>query len=324
VYNKIFTKILDSSIWLAPDPHRIVWITLLAAMDEDGNAMFASTANLAARARVTREQAASAIRAFESPDPDSGDPDNEGRRVERFPGGWHILNAAKYRSIVTKEIARERTRERVAKWRERKREVTQGNAGVTPSNAAKRKRDASVTPSEARAISTAEDQELSDASRPHPGAIAGAIPAGESVQAFTDPTSGVRAVARAMVKAADPPDDLAAGFTEFWTAYPRKEAKRDALKVWKARRIGTNPYLIQRIVSDVQERAAHHRPWLDGFTPHAPTYLRGERWTDAIDRSRPKTRIASAQDIAGDLLDQARADRAAVTNLLLTDERSEP
>ena len=34
MYNKLFTKILDSSIWLAPDPVRLVWITLLAAMDE--------------------------------------------------------------------------------------------------------------------------------------------------------------------------------------------------------------------------------------------------------------------------------------------------
>lgn len=137
MYNKLFTKILDSSIWLAPDPHRLVWITLLAAMDEDGNAMFASTKNLAARARVSDEQAADAIRAFESPDSDSGDQDNEGRRVERFPGGWHVLNAHKYRELVTRAVSRERTRERVARFR-----AKQSNANVTPSNER-------VTPSEA-------------------------------------------------------------------------------------------------------------------------------------------------------------------------------
>lgn len=147
MYNKLFTKILDSSIWLAPDPHRLVWITFLAAMDEDGNAMFASAANVAARARVTREQAESAIAAFEGPDPDSGDPENEGRRIERFPGGWHVLNAAKYRALVTKAIIREQTRIRVARHREK------NNAAVTHE---KREANAPVTPSVSEARAEAE------------------------------------------------------------------------------------------------------------------------------------------------------------------------
>ena len=146
MYNKLFTKILDSSIWLAPDPHRLVWITLIAAMDEDGNAMFASAGNLAARARVTREQAEAAVLDFEGPDPDSGDPDNEGRRIERFPGGWHVLNAAKYRDLVTKAIIREQTRERTARYRAK----LNGDAHVTQD---KRISDASVTPSRSIAVS---------------------------------------------------------------------------------------------------------------------------------------------------------------------------
>lgn len=141
MYNKLFTKILDSSIWLAPDPHRLVWITLLAAMDEDGVVQFASVANVAARARVSKEDAAAAMLAFESPDQDSGDPENEGRRVERFPGGWLVLNASKYKALVTKVVAREKVRERVAKHRAKHAAVTLGNAEVTLANAL-------VTPSE--------------------------------------------------------------------------------------------------------------------------------------------------------------------------------
>jgi hypothetical protein len=142
MYNKLFTKILDSSIWLAPDPHRLVWITLIASMDEDGNAMFACADNLAARARVTVEEAEAAIADFEAPDPKSGDPENEGRRIERFPGGWHVLNAHKYRQMVTKQIIREQTRMRTEKWRKKK----AGDAPVTQS-------DESVTTSEAIALS---------------------------------------------------------------------------------------------------------------------------------------------------------------------------
>ena len=149
MYNKLFTKILDSSIWLAPDPHRLVWITLIAAMDEDGNAMFAGAGNLAARARVTRDQAEAAVASFEGPDPDSADPDNDGRRIERFPGGWHVLNAHKYRAMVTKAIIQAQTRERVAKYRA-KAALTLGNAAVTHEQ---RNGNAAVTPSEALSIS---------------------------------------------------------------------------------------------------------------------------------------------------------------------------
>jgi hypothetical protein len=157
LYNKLFTKILDSSIWLAPDPHRLVWITLIAAMDEDGNAMFACVDNLAARARVSVKQAEIAVAAFEAPDPKSGDPENEGRRIERIPGGWLVLNAHKYRAMVTKAISRERTRARTAAWRERKKEsVTLGDAPVTPGDASVTPRDDAVTPSEALSESTSE------------------------------------------------------------------------------------------------------------------------------------------------------------------------
>lgn len=136
MYTKLFAKILDSSIWLAPDPHRLVWITLLAAMDEDCNAFFACSENLAGRARVTLQATEAAILAFESPDPKSGDPEFDGRRIERIPGGWHILNGPKYREIVTKSIAREKTRERVQRWREKQKEaVTTSNGAVTKSNA---------------------------------------------------------------------------------------------------------------------------------------------------------------------------------------------
>ena len=118
--------------------------------------MFASTKNVAARARVTTEQAESAIQAFESPDPDSGDPENDGRRIERFPGGWLVLNAHKYRAIVTKAVARERTRERVAKFRAKKEEC---NADVTKCNVP-------VTPSDAEAYADTESETNKEAAAP--------------------------------------------------------------------------------------------------------------------------------------------------------------
>lgn len=138
VYNKLFTKILDSSIWLASDTTRIVWITLIAAMDEDGFCPFATVENLAARARVELKAAKKAVAELESPEPETATADNDGRRIERVPGGWLVINASKYRQMVTRLVVREQTRERVKRHRARNASVTACNApvlNVTPSEA---------------------------------------------------------------------------------------------------------------------------------------------------------------------------------------------
>jgi hypothetical protein len=137
MYNKIFTKILDSSVWLEATPTRIVWITLIAAMDEHGFCAFAAPGNVASRARVTDQEAIAALHTLESPDTVSPGQPNDGRRLERVPGGWMVLNAEKYRDLVTRAQAQASTRERVRKFREKKRaassgDVTKSNASVTP------------------------------------------------------------------------------------------------------------------------------------------------------------------------------------------------
>ena len=135
MYNKLYTKILDSSIWLEPNPTRIVWITFLAAMDEDGFAQFSSVRNLANRAMVTDEDAETAVKTLESPDGESANKEHEGRRIERVPGGWMILNANLYRDIVTRTEKLRLNRERVAKHRAKKVCNAVGNAPVMQSEA---------------------------------------------------------------------------------------------------------------------------------------------------------------------------------------------
>lgn len=139
MYNRLFTKILDSSIWLEPDSTRIIWITFLASMNEDGFAHFSALENLASRARVSMAKAERAVEILEAPDANSENVANEGRRIERVPGGWIILNAAYYREKFTREIEREQTRLRVAKHRAKKSEgnksnVTDSLQGVSPAS----------------------------------------------------------------------------------------------------------------------------------------------------------------------------------------------
>lgn len=135
MYNKLFTRILDSSIWLESHATRIVWVAMLASMDEDGYCHFASIGNVAQRAVVSREEAEKAMAILEAPDANSSDPAHEGRRVERVPGGWLVLNAPKYREIATREQSKVQTRERVRRFRARNASETRCNENETPSEA---------------------------------------------------------------------------------------------------------------------------------------------------------------------------------------------
>jgi hypothetical protein len=149
MYSKLFTKILDSSIWLEPQSTRIVWITMLAAMDQDGMCQFASVLNVARRANVNVEEATAALKVLESPDPHSSDPDNDGRRIERVPGGWIVLNATKYRAIVSANESRRLAKERAQRYRDKKKK------GVTKRDETA-ERNAPITQSEAEAEAEAE------------------------------------------------------------------------------------------------------------------------------------------------------------------------
>jgi hypothetical protein len=131
MYSKLFSKIVQSSVWLESLPTRIVWITFLAVKDRDGFCEMAAIGNVARTAGVTLAEAQEAVKALESPDNESGDPAHEGRRIERVEGGWMVLNAKKYDAIVTSVEKTELNRKRVAAYRARKRQC---NADVTQSN----------------------------------------------------------------------------------------------------------------------------------------------------------------------------------------------
>lgn len=155
MYNKLFTKILDSSIWLENQPTRIVWITFIACMDQDGVVALSSVGNVANRARVSLEEAEAAIHCLESPDIYNPDQEQEGRRIERIPGvGWVVLNAQKYRDIIKAETARMQTRERTKAWRERHKNGD-GDADVTVC-------DENVTPSEAETEAKAHTEQIQE------------------------------------------------------------------------------------------------------------------------------------------------------------------
>jgi hypothetical protein len=69
-------------------------------------------------------------------------------------------------------------------------------------------------------------------------------------------------------------------FDRFWSAYPRKQAKAEAAKVWKSQKLAP---LADLIVADVTRRRIDDVQWRDPqYIPHPTTYLRQRRWEDEI------------------------------------------
>jgi hypothetical protein len=68
-------------------------------------------------------------------------------------------------------------------------------------------------------------------------------------------------------------------FDAFWLAYPRKENKVQAARVFD--RLGATDELVQTMVQAV---AVQSKKWTDPkFIPHASTWLNGRRWEDEIE-----------------------------------------
>jgi hypothetical protein len=257
MYNRLFTKILDSSIWLEDHATRLVWITLLASKDQDHFAKFSAIGNLSRRAGVTDQECRVAVAKFEAPDPDSGDPDNDGRRIERVPGGWIVLNGSKYDDLATAADAREQTRERVKRHRERNAPVTVCNAPVTVCNE-------KVTPSDTTTTTTTG----SDLDR-------------GSVRIETNPeieVPSVVCVPRKNRSATDLP--YSAAFERFWKCYPNKTGKGKAWAVWQ--RIKPDLQLAGKFEDAIAWQVTQPQWQKDGgqFIPHAATWLNQKRWLD--------------------------------------------
>lgn len=88
-----------------------------------------------------------------------------------------------------------------------------------------------------------------------------------------------------------------ADFEIFWAAYPRKEAKKDALKAWM--QMTADQKFCAR-----ESIALHARYWsVTGrqrhYTPLAASWLRGERWSDELPMPEEQTQAEWWKTTAG-------------------------
>jgi hypothetical protein len=125
-YTKLFSSITESTVWQAPDTTRLVWITMLAMADQNGE-VSASVPGLADRARVSIDACVEALALFAAPDEWSRTKDYDGRRIVECDGGWLLLNHAKYREARSKDARREYQRNLMRERRRKEKECALAN-----------------------------------------------------------------------------------------------------------------------------------------------------------------------------------------------------
>ena len=136
MFVKLFTQILDSSI---ADDRRLrhFFTDILLCADMKGFVMMTESA-ISRRIGAPLDEVEWGLAELEKPDPRSKTPDCDGRRIERLEGsgyGWKIINFETYRALKSAEDMREKTRERVRRFRSKSKTSDDCNADVTPCNA---------------------------------------------------------------------------------------------------------------------------------------------------------------------------------------------
>lgn len=83
------------------------------------------------------------------------------------------------------------------------------------------------------------------------------------------------------------PDDLSERFDRFWSVYPRKVAKQNAVRAWNKLRPDE---ALTRQILDAVERFKLDPQWSkeDGqFIPYPSSFLNGRRWEDVLSAQSP-------------------------------------
>lgn len=120
-WTKLHCSLNQSSIARCPYHTRLVWISLLSICRLDGIVAI-SDDRIAATCNVTEDEAVDAMKTLSSPDPNSKDPEFDGRRLERVVGGYRILNYFKYRDIKSPAKKSAYMRDYMKQYRQKKKD----------------------------------------------------------------------------------------------------------------------------------------------------------------------------------------------------------
>lgn len=102
----------------------------------------------------------------------------------------------------------------------------------------------------------------------------------------------------------NPPEESVGetGFDQFWSIYPKKKSKGDALKAWK--KINPSKSLLKTILDAVSVQKGSHSWIKDGgqYIPHPATWLRSMGWEDEVDKIPSRMEVSDkwAHEKTGD------------------------
>lgn len=108
-YTPVFREFTTSSMWAESPATRCVWLYLLLHADPEGFVP-GTLPGLSVAANVALDDTRKAVEKFLSPDPDSNSQAHEGRRLEKVPHGWRILNFEYWRDLARREAEKARKR----------------------------------------------------------------------------------------------------------------------------------------------------------------------------------------------------------------------
>lgn len=108
-YTPVFREFTTSSMWAHSPAVRCVWIYMMLHADPEGFVP-GTIPGLAVAANVSLDETREAIALFMAPDPDSNTQAHEGRRLEKVPHGWRILNFTYWRELARTEAEKARKR----------------------------------------------------------------------------------------------------------------------------------------------------------------------------------------------------------------------
>ena len=93
---------------------------------------------------------------------------------------------------------------------------------------------------------------------------------------------------------------VADGFNRFWSAYPKRVGKKDAIKAWW--QIKPDEAMVQAIIEGVERWKASEQWNKDGgqFIPYPATFLRQERWNDEVQSIAPKQQAPAEKNYDDD------------------------
>ncbi len=257
-YSKLHSSVVNSSLWLEDYHTRVLFITLLAICDREGY-VFGTRGGIQRIANISPEPPYSDGAVAWKPEHDpwkillnpdvggSGDamraPENEGRRIEEIPGGFHILNYAYYRDLKDAEDRRHQCREAQKRFREKR---NTPSSGVINRNQALSK----VSLSDADADAEAEKDisksptEISRPAGPDKPAIEGAL-------------------------------------KRIWDAAPPKARERSSRRECReALRLSKTTVGETDTIIDAVELWKQTEDWKGGFVPALHRWLRNRKWED--------------------------------------------